>query len=198
MNNHVHLVIKEHSSADISLIMKKILSTYACWFNKKYSRNGVLIANRYKSTSVDNDKYLLTLIRYIHQNPFKAGIVSEHENYRWSSYRDYITTKNKMLTDTQFILEFFLSDNNDTINNFKTFHNTLENHDFTIAERITKTDETIKQEIITMLKGNEIYNLLLIPKSERNGILTALLQKGFSIRQIVKATGISRGVVQNV
>ena len=97
MNNHVHLFIHEQSPADITLIMKRVLCTYAYWFNKKYKRSGALIANRYKSTCVENDEYLLTLTRYIHQNPLNAGLVKDLEKYRWNSYRDYIKKRPRII-----------------------------------------------------------------------------------------------------
>ena len=73
MSNHVHIVLKEKTDKDISLIMKRILTKYARWYNLKYGRSGALIANRYKSVPVEIDEYFLQLIRYIHQNPIKAG-----------------------------------------------------------------------------------------------------------------------------
>jgi putative transposase len=65
--------------------MKRVLTRYAGWFNRKYSRSGALIANRYKSQPVEKDENLLSLIQYIHQNPIRAKIVTEIEKYKWSS-----------------------------------------------------------------------------------------------------------------
>jgi len=175
--------------------MKKVLGTYAYWFNKKYERSGALIANRYKSTCVENDEYLLTLTRYIHQNPLNAGIVKDLEKYRWSSYRDYINKGCASITDTQFILGFFSPDSEEAIKGFKTFHNTLESNEFSITDRKKKSDEELRQEIRAALGGKELCTLNGLPKRERDGILSALLQQGFSIRQIERATGISRGIV---
>ena len=77
MNNHVHIVMKEKCEKDISLIMKRILTGYVRWYNIKYGRSGALIANRYKSVPVEVDEYFLELIRYVHQNPVKAGIAKK-------------------------------------------------------------------------------------------------------------------------
>ena len=71
MSNHVHIVLKEKKDKDISLIMKRILTKYARWYNLKYGRSGALIANRYKSVPVEIDEYFIHLIRYVHQNPIK-------------------------------------------------------------------------------------------------------------------------------
>jgi len=195
MNNHVHLFLKEQSQADITSIMKRVLGTYAYWFNKKYERSGALIANRYKSTCVENDEYLLTLTRYIHQNPLNAGIVKDLEEYRWSSYQDYIKKERRSLTDTQFILGIFSPDPEEAVKGFKGFHNTLESHEFSIADGKKKSDEGLRQEILAALEGKEISSLNGLPKRERDGVLSALRQQGFSIRQIERATGISKGVI---
>ncbi|NLA13250.1 MAG: transposase, partial [Tissierellia bacterium] len=82
MNNHVHLIIKELELGEISLIMKRILTRYAGWFNRKYDRSGILIANRFKSEPVETEDYLLTLARYIHQNPVKGGLTSKIDSYK--------------------------------------------------------------------------------------------------------------------
>ena len=63
MTNHVHIVIKENGYKEVSLIMKRILTKYARWYNIKYKRTGALIANRYKSVPVEIDEYFLHLIR---------------------------------------------------------------------------------------------------------------------------------------
>jgi REP element-mobilizing transposase RayT len=60
-----------------------------------------LFQDRYKSEKVEDDKYLLTVLRYIHQNPIKAGIVEEAIKYKWSSYIEYISQKG-ILTDIDF------------------------------------------------------------------------------------------------
>jgi len=171
------------------------LGTYAYWFNKKYSRSGALIANRYKSTCVENDEYLLTLTRYIHQNPLNAGIVKDLEKYRWSSYCDYIKKERESLAYTSYILGFFSSDSEEALKGFKTFHNTLESDEFSVSDGKKKSDDAFRKEILAALKGKELHSLDGLPKRERDGVLSALHQQGFSIRQIERATGISRGVI---
>ena len=81
MSNHVHILLKEKSMGDISLIMKRLLTKYARWYNIKYGRSGALIENRYKSKPIDVDEYFLSVVRYIHQNPVKAKIVDDLAEY---------------------------------------------------------------------------------------------------------------------
>ena len=102
MSNHVHLLIKEAFPGDISQIMKRILTRYVMRYNRKYGRNGALIANRYKSQPIDVDEYFLSVVRYIHQNPVRADLVKNSGDYPWSSYKEYISDEN-IITDTQFV-----------------------------------------------------------------------------------------------
>ena len=72
MSNHVHLLIKEEKEP-IEQIMKRIATRFVYWYNIKYQRVGHLFQDRFKSEPVENDAYFMTVIRYIHQNPLKAG-----------------------------------------------------------------------------------------------------------------------------
>jgi len=85
MGNHIHLLM-EFKKEPIEQVFKRIGSKYVYWYNVKYQRKGHLFQDRFKSEPVDDDPYFLTVIRYIHQNPEKAGI-SRKEDYRWSSYK---------------------------------------------------------------------------------------------------------------
>lgn len=76
MGNHVHLLIHE-SQDELSVVMKGLGISYAWWYNWKYKRTGHVFQDRYKSECVEDDTYLLTVIRYIHQNPVKAGMVTK-------------------------------------------------------------------------------------------------------------------------
>ena len=68
MNNHLHLVIQEQKEP-ISRIIKKIATSYAYYFNAKYKRVGHLFQDRYKSETIEDEPYLLSVIRCVHNNP---------------------------------------------------------------------------------------------------------------------------------
>ena len=90
MENHFHLLLKIEDGMD--RIMKKISTRYAFYYNTKYEREGHLFQDRYKSLPIENDLYLMSVVRYIHNNPVKAGI-SSVDRYRWSSWYAYTGTK---------------------------------------------------------------------------------------------------------
>ena len=89
MVNHVHLLIAEGSET-ISQVMKRLGCAYVYWYNQKYERIGHLFQDRFRSEPIDSEAYLLTALRYIHQNPVKAGIASSCDKFLWSSYHDYM------------------------------------------------------------------------------------------------------------
>jgi REP element-mobilizing transposase RayT len=106
MDNHVHLIIRENDM-ELSKVMKRIGTSYAGYFNWKYGRSGHLFQNRYCSEAVENDSYLYMVIRYIHQNPAKAGICAVNE-YKWSSYNCYISESS--VIDKDIFLNMFNED----------------------------------------------------------------------------------------
>lgn len=105
ITNHVHLLIETPKSS-ISKIMQVVNFTYTQYFNKKYSKVGHLFQGRYKSFLCDRNKYLLSLIRYIHLNPVRAKLVKEPYEYRWSSHKDYLNG-DKGFVDTDKVLRLF-------------------------------------------------------------------------------------------
>ncbi|MDR0425073.1 MAG: transposase, partial [Clostridiales Family XIII bacterium] len=121
MSNHVHLLLHEAAIGDIALIMRKVLTQYAFWFNRKYGRSGALIADRYKSECVEDDAYLLSLTRYIHQNPINAGAAQSLESYRWSSYREYLAEAG-VIAKTDFVLEMMTNGKQSALAKFVAFH----------------------------------------------------------------------------
>lgn len=107
MNNHVHLLLKE-GNEDISITMKRIGVSFVCHYNWKYKTTGHLFQDRFKSENVETNKYLFTVIRYIHQNPVKAGIVNRVDDWRWSSCLGYYGKNDpRKLLNHDFILKCF-------------------------------------------------------------------------------------------
>ena len=78
MTNHVHLLFKSGGKG-ISAVMRKQLTWYAQYYNRRHKRTGHLFENRYKSILCEEENYLLALVRYIHLNPVRAGMVKTLE-----------------------------------------------------------------------------------------------------------------------
>lgn len=88
MTNHVHMAVQA-AEAPLAGFIGSLASRYARAFNRKYKRSGHLFERRYRAIIVQEDKYLLELVRYIHQNPLRAAMVSTLDQYRWSSHGAY-------------------------------------------------------------------------------------------------------------
>ncbi|MEW6087307.1 MAG: transposase, partial [bacterium] len=86
--NHFHLLVKT-KDIPLSKAMRKLMTGYAVNFNRRHKRNGYLFQNRYKSILCEEEPYLLELVRYIHLNPYRAGLVKSLEElnkYGWSGH----------------------------------------------------------------------------------------------------------------
>lgn len=120
MPNHFHLLLKQKTKNGIIKFMQKLGTGYSMYFNKKYNRVGSLFQGRFKAVLVSKDSHFIHLPFYIHCNPlelFKSksnrgstliSPIKFLENYRWSSFQDYIGKNNfPMITSRETILEFF-------------------------------------------------------------------------------------------
>jgi REP element-mobilizing transposase RayT len=88
MDNHIHLAIQV-ADTPLSRIMQNLSFRYTRWINCRQRKTGHLFQGRYKALLVDADSYLLELVRYIHLNPVRAGLVSDAADYEWSGHRAY-------------------------------------------------------------------------------------------------------------
>lgn len=88
MDNHYHLLLQTPQGG-LGRAMRHLDGIYTQRFNRAHHRDGPLFRGRYKAILIDAGEYFLSVVRYIHQNPVVAGVVSEMDRYRWSSHREY-------------------------------------------------------------------------------------------------------------
>lgn len=106
MPTHIHLILKQLEEEGISTFIRKILNSYARYFNTKYDRKGPLYDGRFKHVIVDSTEQLYHLTRYIHLNPVTSGLVDSPEEWHASSYHEYISrNSNQGLCTYDDILE---------------------------------------------------------------------------------------------
>lgn len=94
MKNHYHILLQT-PDGNISRCMRHLNSVYTQRYNRRHRFDGQLFRGRYKSILVCNDSHLLQLVRYIHKNPVKAGMVKDIPDYEWSSYKGYLSYAKK-------------------------------------------------------------------------------------------------------
>ena len=120
MPNHIHLLLKQLKENGITKFISKVGTGYAGYFNRKYERKGYFFQNRFSSVHVKDDNQLKIVFTYVHTNSIsliepkwkEIGIENSEkvveflENYKWSSYRDYLGKKNfPSVTERNFMLE---------------------------------------------------------------------------------------------
>jgi REP element-mobilizing transposase RayT len=121
MPNHYHMLVKS-SDGNLARCMRHINGVYTQKYNTRYKSDGTLFRGRYKSILVQEDSYLLQLVRYIHKNPVKAGLTENPEDYRWCSHSGYVSTKriwSWLYKD--FILSMITPEKKQQVRQYKTF-----------------------------------------------------------------------------
>ena len=190
MGNHVHILLKE-GKENLTLVLKRIAGSYVYWYNWKYRRSGHLFQDRFKSEPVEDDAYFLTVIRYIHQNPIKAGICGNIDGYKFSSYNEYINKEN--LVDIDFCLSIINKEQFIEFNNQFSDDICLDVSDIDLR----LTDAEALKIIWKICKCKSVSDFQKFDKVKRNYYIEKLYQQGLSIRQISRLTGLSRKIVEN-
>ncbi len=197
MGNHVHLVLADYEDR-MSAAMHRLLLTYARRFNKHTGRTGHLFQNRFDRRSLDTDRYLMAAIRYVHANPQEAGIALI-ERYPWSSFAEYLRAYDNDMTrgfsDPSCVLELFgsargfldyslsMPDGSDPV---------IHDMDETEWERRAFADKMAKR------LGVPLNELKTVAPARRDGIIFALHDGGYTVREIERYTGISKSTVSRI
>jgi len=120
MGNHVHL-LAEVGSIPLSKIMQNLQFRYTQYYNRRYRKMGHLFQGRYKAIVCERDSYLLELVRYIHLNPVRAGLIQRADRYRWSSHRMYVKGDETQGVAVNTVLEQFGSKRRGAIQRYRQF-----------------------------------------------------------------------------
>ncbi|MFA5835037.1 MAG: transposase [Bacteroidota bacterium] len=109
MPTHFHFLVKVTSNdvATLKTHIAALLSSYTKSLNRSIERHGSLFQTHSKAKEIDDENYLPTLMSYIHQNPFRAGLVKHIEEWPYSSYRDYAGLRNDPLVDQSYFRQSF-------------------------------------------------------------------------------------------
>lgn len=191
MGNHVHILLKE-GAEPLETVFKRIGGRYVYWYNAKYQRVGHLFQDRYRSEPVETDEYFLTVIRYIHQNPVKAGLVNRCGKYAYSSYNEYFSKQTFIDTDYLFTM---LSPSE-----YQRYHQAQEqNTCLEIKEpAIRLTDENAKRLIKEIASCETKEQFQALPTDIQDNYIKQFRESHISIRQISKLTGLSVATVRKV
>ena len=145
MTNHIHLLVQV-SDLPLSRIMLRIASRYARTIQARLHTSGHLFERRYRAVLVDADAYFITLLRYIHQNPVKAGIVDALADYRWSSHRVYAGTRRASWVTSEFGLGLLGCDRSTAIHSY-----------LTLVEEAVSADDLLPHPKDKRILGNDAF-----------------------------------------
>ena len=135
MGNHYHLIVRI-AETPLKDIMHRINNTFSRYYNRKYKRSGHVFENRYKGILVIDDKYLLSLLRYVHQNPVNANICENIKDYIWSSDKCYRENNNADIVDIDFMLNIFSENRINAIKAYIDFMDENNKEDITAFEQV--------------------------------------------------------------
>ncbi|MFH1714919.1 MAG: transposase [Elusimicrobiota bacterium] len=169
MDNHFHFLIQT-GTTKLSHFMSRLLTGYAIYYNKKHKRRGHLFENRYKSILCEKDKYLFSLVRYIHLNPVKAKIISYEtlKDYLWTGHHEFFTTQ-KGIVNKDDLLEHFGDSRKKALKQYKQYIldglNLEENFD-----KITKNLENNQENVLfdNRILGRADFVQSIVNKIENN------------------------------
>ena len=165
MDNHYHILIQTMDKK-LQEIMHQINNKYSKYFNAKYKRVGHVFQGRYKATLVQDERYLIWVLRYIHQNPVQAGICKTVSEYKWSSdifYRRGI----KGFVNVDIVLNMLDAERNEAVKKYIELMTEKEEKDYS------------KEKII----GDEAYQLMCLSRrktEERKRLDEILIETGIS------------------
>lgn len=221
MDNHYHFVIKSHN-IPISKIMHRINTRYAKYYNWRRERTGSPFEGRYRSLLVQNEAYLLRLVKYIHNNPTQAGICASMEEYKWSSDVFYRMNLDNLVNIDE-LLESFSEDRLHAITKYKELMDEPE-EDYKTLRKIFEEEEIIGDEEFKKATNEDeskrtipLDNILrsvcaakvdyeLIKEGSRKRYLTKYKQEyamealkhGYSTGEIAKHINITGGAIRRL
>ena len=189
MPNHVHLLLCEKNWT-LGKVVKSLAASYAFFFNKKYGRLGHLFQDRFKSEPCNDSSYFMTLFRYIHQNPVKAGLVSRAEEYEYSSWgNDYLGKSTLVVCNTQSAINRYGIEELTEWGSMPLVDNTI---CIDISERQIIADETVRQMILMKCGAKSIADFQQYSKERQKDIVRdVMIELGAGPRQMSRVTGLS-------
>lgn len=204
MGNHVHLLMKSEE-VHVGRVMRTIGSKYVIWFNLKYFRTGCLFQDRFKSVPVRNTNQFTGTLRYIHQNPLLAGIVRNGCRYTFSSYLEYYRdlTCDKRIKGWDFIARDFTYSVLPR-EEFLRFHEVVQTDSenevaFEIKSRLRRISDERASDLMAQISGcSNASDFQAMDGELRECFLRDLLDERLPIVQIVRITGVSKGLIQKL
>ena len=121
MPNHFHLFLKQTTKNGVTKFLRRILTSYVLYFNKKYEREGSLFQGKPKGVLIESEPYFLHLTRYIHLNPSGLKEAGNFKDYPYSSYKEYVGARKKDWVKPDAVLNYFKTNTNHNFKNINSY-----------------------------------------------------------------------------
>lgn len=191
MNNHVHLLLKCDSVQILAAFVRDCMSKYAEYFNHRHNRVGPLVQGRFWSAPIKTDAQLLATMRYIHHNPWKAGICPT-DAYRWSSYQSYIRQQGS--THTALVVATIGS-----IDEFVRFHQCESKPDRELLESEGPLSEKDLRRIAADALGETAFaEIPRMNREKRDSLICQLADIGLKPPEISRLTCLTYDTVYRI
>lgn len=185
MDNHIHCLFHYRNINHITKLMQGVNSTYAKWYNYRKGRVGYVFRDRYKIEEIQSLHHLYSCIRYIHNNPVKAGIVSKPGEYKYSSYNEY--ARHEGICNAKLISIMHLT--------WKDIDNIFINDENKLLEDYYETDTNKKIDDFINKNGLKLLNN---QKDKKMLILFLKNSCNYSCFEIAKVLKISRTTIYRI
>ena len=195
MGNHFHLLVRtaKDSIEHMELALKRLGIRYANHYNQRYTRLGPVFQGRYKSIPVQGTRYFLRVLRYIHQNPVKAGLCVKMQDYTYSSYIDYFATRDTCLCPvrTEYALRLMDADT------LRAWHEQEEENPATLDIEDARVSDAVLAVLTQKAAGCPPAQYHTLPPEKLESILRRLVrEEGAHIPPLARITGVARGLIQ--
>ena len=189
MDNHVHLLLDDPLNA-LSHAMHALATAYARYFNDSSGHVGAVFQGRFTSVPIKDERQLLQAVRYIHDNPEKAGMAPARK-YPWSSYREYVSGAS--LVDDKAVLG--------ALGGREQFEDFCRSEQFVgyyvrLGKRVSDGEALLAARDV--LDGRDPMELKGLSRPERDDALRALRHVGLTIKQVERLTGIGASTISHV
>ena len=188
MGNHLHLLMKV-GIEPLGQIFKRIGARYVWWFNWKYGRSGHLFQDRYRSEPVENNEYFMMVLAYIYQNPVKAGICRRPEDYEWCSRQrlgDCAVVDEKELFDI-VPLELIKEREAEEV--------TADLLEPRLGRGMALSDDEVIGQLKALGNVKDASGFQSLNREMQREIVLKLREKGASVRQIARTSGLGREII---
>lgn len=188
MSNHVHLLLAD-ADGRLSEAVHALTTRYAGHFNRRFDHVGSVFDGRFKSVPIEDDSQLLAAVRYIHDNPVKAGMCAAPDDYPWSSYHEYVGRP--QVVSVEAVLD--LLGGAEQFDRFS-LEGRPTGYCFRSGTRVS--DEDAADVARAAVFPTELVDVKMLEGAERTRALSLMRAVGLSVRQIERLTGIGRYAIE--